>query len=293
MSLFTGTGTAMITPFTDRGIDFDAFEAQIEFQIAGGVKALIVCGTTGEPCTMSEAEKSAVIGFAVRQTAGRVPVIAGVGGNDTLHVALACREAAELGADAVLAVTPYYNKTTQQGLIAHYTRVADESPLPVILYNVPVRTGLNMKPATLAALCDHPRIAAIKEASGDILQAMEMVRLCAGRIDLYSGTDEITFPLLAVGGVGVISVVSNIAPAETAALTETFLAGDIAASRALQFRLNPLIEALFCETSPIPIKTAMNLLGMRAGLLRLPLVGMAPENVDKLVKAMRDFGFQV
>ncbi|MGI5877541.1 MAG: 4-hydroxy-tetrahydrodipicolinate synthase [Christensenellales bacterium] len=290
MSLFTGSGTALITPFDEKGIYWEAFAEQIEFQIKNGTKALIVCGTTGEPSTMTDEEKSEAIAFTVRQAAGRVPVIAGAGSNDTAHVVALCRQAEEIGADGLLIVTPYYNKTTQRGLIAHYTHIADSTKLPIIVYNVPSRTGLNMKPETLAALSRHPRIVAMKEASGDMVQVMEMARLCARRIDLYSGADEMTFAVMAAGGKGVISVVSNIVPAEMAALVESWLSGDIAASRAMQFRMNPLIDALFCETNPIPVKTAMNMLGMKAGLLRLPLVEMAPENITRLRKALEDFG---
>lgn len=293
MSLFTGCATALITPFTSRGIDWENFARQIAFQLDQGVKALVVCGTTGEPSTMLEQEKEDAIAFVVRQTAGRVPVIAGTGSNSTAHTIEASLKAQELGADGLLLVTPYYNKTTQKGLVAHYTAVADAVRLPIILYNVPSRTGLNVKPATLAALANHPRIIAMKEASGDIIQVLEMVRLCQGKIDFYSGADEVTLPVMACGGIGVISVVSNLVPALMVELTESFLRGDLEGALALQLRLNPLIDALFCETNPIPVKTAMNLAGMGAGLLRPPLYDMEPDNVDRLRAVMRDFGFSV
>ena len=239
MSIFTGAGVALCTPFTQDGVNFDAFGKLIDFQIDGGTDALIVNGTTGEPSTMSEEEKRAALSFALERTAGRIPVIAGTGGNDTKKVIAASIEAQKMGADALLIVTPYYNKATQKGLIAHYTAVADAVDIPIIVYNVPGRTGLNMLPETLAALAEHPNIAGMKEASGNLAQVSEMARLCGDKCDLYSGEDGLVVPLLSVGGKGVISVVSNIAPRIMHDMVEKFLSGDIAGARELQFKVNP------------------------------------------------------
>ncbi len=287
---FVGCGTALVTPFTEQGLNLDAFGKLMDWQIEQGVDALIVCGTTGEPSTMSGEEKREAIGFAVRHVGGRVPVIAGVGGNDTRAVVAAAREAEQLGANGLLAVTPYYNKTTQAGLIAHFTAVADATALPVVLYNVPGRTGLNIAPATLDALADHPRIVAIKEASGNIEQITEYFRLCHDRIAIYTGNDDHVVPFLGLGGEGVISVVSNVCPRDMHDLVAAFHQGDMAASRALQYKLNPLAQALFCEVNPIPVKTAMNLMGLHMGPLRLPLVPMQPANQTKLELAMQALG---
>ena len=287
---FRGCGTALVTPFTESGPDLPALEGLIDWQIESGIDALIACGTTGEPSTMSEEERDGVIACAVKRAGGRVPVIAGVGGNDTRAVTAAAVRAEALGADAVLAVTPYYNKTTQAGLVAHFTALADASNLPVILYNVPARTGLNMTPETLSVLADHPRIAAVKEASGDIKQITEIFRLCGERLAVYSGNDDHIVPFLSLGGEGVISVVSNICPRETRELVASYGAGDADRARALQFKLNPLTDALFCEVSPIPVKTALNLMGMRAGSLRLPLVPMSADNERRLKTEMRKAG---
>jgi 4-hydroxy-tetrahydrodipicolinate synthase len=289
MSIFTGSGTAMITPFAKGAVDFDAFAAHIEFQIAQGTRALIVVGTTGEPSTMTTAEKRSVIAFAVRQAAGRAVVIAGSGGNNTAQAVEDSLAAQELGADALLVVTPYYNKTTPKGLLAHYGAIAEAVDLPIIVYNVPGRTGLNVSPATMAELATLPHVAAVKEASGNIHQILEVRRLCP-TLDLYSGSDEINLPILAAGGCGVISVASNIIPADVARLVERYLAGDTAEALALQLKINPLVTALFCETSPIPVKTAMNRMGMAAGDLRLPLVAMEPANERKLESALAAYG---
>ncbi len=288
--VFTGCATALVTPFTEDGLNLEAFGRLIDWQIEQGVDGLVVCGTTGEPSTMTAEERDQAIGFALQRAAGRVPVIAGVGGNDTREVLAAARRAEALGADALLAVTPYYNKTTQDGLIAHFTAVADATALPVILYNVPSRTGLNITPATLDALADHPRITAIKEASGDIAQITEMFRTCHDRIAIYSGNDDHVVPFLGLGGEGVISVVSNIAPRDMHDLVAAFHAGDMAASRALQFKLNPLAQALFTEVNPIPVKTALNLMGMHAGPLRLPLVPMRADHRERLELTMQAVG---
>ena len=288
--LFTGSGTALVTPFTQDGIDWDAFGQLIDWQLASGTDALVVCGTTGEPSTMTDEEKRDAIAFAVARAAGRVPVIAGTGGNDTRRVIAACQQAEALGADALLVVTPYYNKTTQAGLIAHFTAVADATALPVVIYNVPARTGLNMTAATLSALADHPRIAAMKEASGNIEQITDMFRLCHDRIAIYSGNDDHIVPFLGLGGEGVISVLANVCPQETHDMVAAFHAGDLPASRALQFRLHPLVQALFCEVNPIPVKAALNLMGRGAGPTRLPLVPLQPASHDRLTQAMRALG---
>lgn len=288
--IFTGCGTALVTPFTEDGLNLNAFGRLIDWQIDSHVDALIVCGTTGEPSTMTGAERDQVICFATERARGRVPVIAGVGGNDTREVIAAAKRAEALGADGLLAVTPYYNKTTQAGLVAHFTAVADATTLPVILYNVPSRTGLNLTAATLDILADHPRIAAMKEASGNIEQITEMFRTCHDRVSIYSGNDDHIVPFLGLGGEGVISVLSNVCPQETHDLVALFRSGDLEASRELQFKLNPLVQALFCEVSPIPVKTALNLMGMQAGSLRLPLVPMQPEHRQKLELTMQALG---
>ena len=290
MSIFTGAGVALCTPFTQDGVNFDAFGKLIDFQIDGGTDALIVNGTTGEPSTMSEEEKRAALSFALERTAGRIPVIAGTGGNDTKKVIAASIEAQKMGADALLIVTPYYNKATQKGLIAHYTAVADAVDIPIIVYNVPGRTGLNMLPETLAALAEHPNIAGMKEASGNLAQVSEMARLCGDKCDLYSGEDGLVVPLLSVGGKGVISVVSNIAPRIMHDMVEKFLSGDIAGARELQCKVNPLAAALFGEVNPLPAKTALRLIGIDAGPLRLPLTEMSDANLARLKREMQAFG---
>lgn len=290
MALFTGSGTALITPFNKNGVDYGAFADQIDFQISGGTDALIVLGTTGEPATMSEKEKEEALGFAVKHINKRVPVIAGAGSNDTAHAVKLAKQAEDLGADGVLAVTPYYNKCTQKGLIAHFTAIADAINIPLIMYNVPGRTGVNMLPATVKALSGHKNIAAVKEACGNIEQISEIARLCGDKIDIYSGDDAITLPIMALGGIGVISVASNVIPKEMHGLCAAYLAGNIAACRELQFRVNPLVKALFSEVSPAPVKTAMNLMGLKAGRLRLPLVEMEEANLNLLKSEMRALG---
>lgn len=288
--VFKGCATALVTPFTEDGLDLEAYGRLIDWQIEQKIDALLACGTTGEPSTMTSAEKAKTIAYAVERTHGRVPVIAGVGGNDTREVIEAAREAQRLGADALLAVTPYYNKTTQAGLVAHFTAVADATELPIILYNVPVRTGLNLTPATLDELADHPRIVAIKEASANIEQITEMFRLCHDRIAIYSGNDDHIVPFLGLGGEGVISVVSNVCPRDTHEIVAAFHRGNLEDSRSLQFKLNPLVQALFSEVNPIPVKTALNLMGMHAGPLRLPLVPMQLANRTRLEMAMQAIG---
>jgi 4-hydroxy-tetrahydrodipicolinate synthase len=293
MSIFTGSGVAIVTPFNESGVNPDAFGKLIDFQIEQGTDAIIVCGTTGEPSTMTTQEKEAIIGFAVEHVNGRVPVVAGTGGNNTAAVIQASKRAQALGADALLIVTPYYNKCTQAGAVAHYTAVADAVDLPIIVYNVPSRTSFNILPETLLKMSEHPNIAAMKEASANITQITEMFRLCAGNMDFYSGNDDHIFALLALGGLGVISVVANVAPRDTHDLVATFLGGDIAASRALQFKLNPLVQALFTEVNPIPAKAALNLMGFAMGDPRLPLTKISQGNLEKLKTAMINYGIQI
>lgn len=293
MSVFAGSGVALVTPFTKDGVNFDTLEQMIEFQIAGATDALIVCGTTGEPSTMTAEEKHDTIKFAIERVNHRIPVIAGTGGNNTAEVIEASVDAQQLGADALLIVTPYYNKTTQKGLVEHYTAIANTVDIPIIIYNVPSRTGLNMTPATLERLSHIKNIAGMKEASGNIVQVAEMARLCGDRIDIYSGNDDQVVPILSLGGKGVISVVANIAPKDTHDMVVKFLNGDIKGSRQLQFKLNPLVEALFIEVNPIPVKTALNLMGFDAGNLRLPLTEMSESNLAFLRQRMIEYGFEL
>lgn len=288
MSIFTGSCVALSTPFTEDGINYSTFEKLIEFQISEGTDALLVCGTTGEPPTMTLEERDEAIEFVVSKAAGRVPVLAGTGGNSTRDVITSSKRAEELGADGLLIVTPYYNKTTQAGLIAHYTAISESVGLPIVIYNVPGRTGLNMTPDTLYKLSKLENIVGMKEASGDIAQVVEMARLCDGSIDLYSGNDDMIVPLMSVGGKGVISVVANIAPRDTHDMVYSFLEGDIERSYKLQFKLKPLIDALFLEVNPIPVKAALNLMGFDMGKPRLPLVEMSKTNLAILKQRMKE-----
>lgn len=293
MRIFTGSGVAIVTPFNENGVNFDAFGKLIDFQIEQGTDAIIVCGTTGEPSTMTTQEKEAAIGFAVQHVHGRVPVVAGTGGNNTLAVIEASKRAQGLGADALLIVTPYYNKCTQAGAVAHYYAVADAVGLPIIVYNVPSRTGFNVLPETLLKMSEHPNIAGMKEASANIAQITEMFRICGDSIDIYSGNDDHVFPLLALGGQGVISVVANVAPKDTHEMVASYHRGDTDASRALQFKLNPLVKALFTEVNPIPVKAGLNLMGFNMGEPRLPLTPLSEGNLQKLRTAMADYGIQI
>lgn len=292
--VFKGVATAMITPFTDTGaIDYESFGRFIEFQISGGVDALVVCGTTGEAAALSDAEHRDAISFVVERVAGRVPVIAGTGSNDTAYSIELSRFACKAGADALLCVTPYYNKTTQRGLVRHFKTIADSVDRPIILYNVPSRTGLNIEPSTYLELSEHPNIAGIKEANGNIAKIVDTVALLGNKLDLYSGNDDQIVPLLSLGGIGVISVLSNVAPREAHDIVMKFLEGDIAGSRDLQLKSLELIDALFCEVNPIPVKAALNLMGKEVGPLRGPLTEMEPQNQERLAKAMRAYGIQV
>ena len=286
-TVFTGAATAIITPLTEKGIDFEQFGRLIDWQIDEGIGAIVVTGTTGEASTLTDEEHREAIKYCVERVAGRVPVIAGTGSNDTAYSIDLTKYACEVGVDAVLLVTPYYNKATQNGLIASFTAVADVSTKPCILYNVPGRTGCNITPATVAKLAEHPNIVAIKEASGNISQIAEIAALCGDKIDIYSGNDDQIIPILALGGKGVISVLSNLMPKETQKMCDDFMGGDIASSREAQLRLLPLVNALFCEVNPIPVKAAMAAMGFCEDYLRLPLTPMEDANREKLLALMK------
>ncbi len=292
-TVFQGAGTAIITPFTADGIDYEAYGRLIDFQLAEGIAAIIASGTTGEGSTLTDEEHEALISFTVKRVAGRVPVIAGTGSNDTAHAILRTKAACAAGADAVLLVTPYYNKTTQRGLIAHFTAIADESRVPCILYNVPSRTGLNMLPDTLKALSSHPRIAAVKEACGNLNQIAKARLLCGDDLDIYSGSDELTVPILSLGGKGVISVVSNILPARVQEMCTRFFSGDISGAAKLQLEMLDLMNQLMIETNPIPAKAACAALGFCDETLRLPLVPMEDGNRERMLELMRKAGLEV
>lgn len=290
-SIFTGSCCAIITPFDKNGNpNFDALAKIIEQQIEGGTDAICACGTTGEASTMDDKEHLGVIEYIVKKVDGRIPVIAGTGSNDTRHGIALCKDAQSLGVDGLLIVTPYYNKTSQRGLIHHYETLADSVDKPIILYNVPGRTGVNIAPATLKALADHPNIAGIKEASGNMAQVVEMVSLCGDKIDFYSGCDEINVPIASVGGKGAISVLANVAPRQTHDMMQFALDGNFKEAARLQTEALDLINALFCEVNPIPVKEAMNILGFDAGPTRLPLYKMADENIERLRTSMKNYG---
>lgn len=292
-SVFTGVATAIITPLNERGVDYPQFARLIEWQIAEGVQAIVVCGTTGEGATLTDEEHKELIRFAVEKVNGRIPVIAGTGSNDTAYAIELTKFACDAGADAMLMVTPYYNKATQKGLIQMFTTLADVSTKPLILYNVPSRTGCNILPETCAVLADHPRIAGIKEASGDISQIAKTAALIRGKMALYSGNDDQTVPILALGGQGVISVASNVLPAQMVELCASFARGDVQKSTQMQLDLLPLMNALFCEVNPIPVKAAMAAMGYCENYLRMPLTKMEPGNEEKLLKLMRTWGLSV
>lgn len=292
-TIFKGMATAMVTPMTATGVDYDALARLIDFQLEKGIHALVAVGTTGESATLTPDERKAVIRFTVRRVDGRVPVIAGTGTNNTEHVLDYTRSACDDGADAVLVVTPYYNKATQNGLFSHYTTVADASTKPVILYNVPSRTGCNLLPATVSRLADHPRIAAVKEASGSMAQVVEILAACGDRIDVYSGEDALTVPMMSMGALGCISVLTNVVPDLGVAMTDKFFAGDIAGAAQLQCKLLPLINCLFSEVNPIPAKAAISAMGYGEEHLRLPLTPMEPENRAKLFTELRKLGVMI
>ena len=289
-SIFQGVATALITPLTADGVDYPAFKRLIEWQISQGINALVICGTTGESSTLTDEEHRQVLKFAVETVAGRVPMIAGTGSNDAAYAIGLTQFACEIGYDAVLLVTPYYNKTTQKGLLAMYTAIADASTKPIILYNVPSRTGVNIEPATYVKLAEHPRICAIKEANGNISKIVETMALVGDKLDLYSGNDDQIVPLLACGGKGVISVLSNVLPRETAELCQKYFDGDVRGAMEMQKRYLPLINALFSEVNPIPVKAAMHAMGFCEDYLRLPLVPMEDAHRQVLLQCMRDAG---
>lgn len=296
MSIFTGAGVAIITPFhADGSVNYEKLDELIQFHCDNGTDSIVICGTTGESSTLTEEEHMDCIKFTIRQTKGRIPVIAGTGSNCTETAIMMSKEAASYGADALLVVTPYYNKATQKGLIAHYTAIANAVPeTPIIMYNVPSRTGCNIQPATVATLVKNVKnIVGLKAASGDLSQIAKTVSLAGADLELYSGNDDQVLPILSLGGLGVISVLSNVAPKETHDMVMKFMEGDVAGAAKIQIDAIPLINALFCEVNPIPVKTALNLMGMNVGPLRMPLCEMEESNKETLIKAMKDFGIKL
>ena len=289
-TVFTGAATAIVTPLTKDGIDYEQFGRLIDWQIAEGIDAIVTVGTTGEGSTLTDEEHKEAIRFTVERVAGRVPVIAGTGSNDTAYAIELTKYAEEAGADAMLLVTPYYNKATQRGLIESFRAIADATTKPCILYNVPSRTGCNLLPASVAELAKHPNIVAIKEASGNISQIAELAALVGDEIDIYSGNDDQIVPVMSLGGKGVISVLSNIMPRETVKMCRDFEAGNIKEAREAQLKLLPLINALFCEVNPIPAKAAVAAMGFCENYVRLPLTTMEPKNEEKLLGLMREAG---
>ncbi len=292
MALFEGAGVALVTPFKENGeVNYEKLEEIVEEQIAGGTDAIIACGTTGEVSTMTHEEHLDVIEYICRVTKKRIPVVAGTGSNCTETAVYLSAEAEKRGADGLLLVSPYYNKATQKGLMAHFTAVADAVKIPVILYNIPGRTGVTIKPETIAALCrDVDNIVGVKEASGNFSAIATLMSLSDGKVDLYSGNDDQIVPLLSLGGKGVISVLSNVAPRQTHDICASYFAGDVKTSAALQLKAIPLITELFSEVNPIPVKAAMNMMGKGVGPLRMPLTEMEPQNQEKLKKAMTAYG---
>ena len=291
--IFEGAATAIVTPLNEKGVDFESFGKLIEWQIENKIDAIVVAGTTGEGSTLTDAEHKAVIKYCVEKVAGRVPVIAGTGSNDIAYAIELTKYACEVGADAMLLVTPYYNKATQNGLIKSFTAIADASSKPCILYNVPSRTGCNLLPASCAKLAKHPNIVAIKEASGNISQIAEVAHLCGDDLAIYSGNDDQIVPVLSLGGKGVISVLSNLLPLETSKMCHDFLKGDVASARKAQLEYLPLVDALFCEVNPIPVKAAMAKMGFGENYLRLPLTPMEEQNEEKLISAMKNAGIKI
>ena len=291
--IFKGMATALVTPMTAHGVDYEALGRLIDFQLENGINALVSVGTTGESATLTPQERKDVISFTIDRVAGRVPVIAGTGTNNTAHAIDFSVSADKAGADALLVVTPYYTKATQKGLIAHFTAIADKVKKPIILYNVPSRTGCNLLPATVAELAKHPNIAAIKEASGNMSQVVDLVARCGEDITVYSGEDGLTVPILSMGGMGTISVLSNAVPKEAVAMTDAFFAGRIQEAAQWQCKLLPLIDCLFSEVNPIPAKAALSAMGFGEEHLRLPLTPMEPENREKLFRELRKLGVRV
>lgn len=290
MALFKGSGVAIVTPFKNNQVDFEKLGELLEWHINEKTDAIIICGTTGEAATMTDDEKLETIKFTVDKVNKRIPVIAGTGSNNTKHVIKMSKKAESLGVDGLLIVNPYYNKSTQKGLIIHYNTIADNVNIPIIVYNVPGRTGFNISPNTLYELSKHPNIKGVKEASGNISQVAEIARLCPDDFAIYSGNDDMIVPVLSLGGIGVISVVANILPRDTHDMVYSFLEKDIEKARYLQLKMKPLIDALFIEANPIPIKKAMNLLGMDVGDLRLPLIEASEDTTKLLIKELKNYG---
>lgn len=291
--IFTGSAVAIVTPFKDGGVDFETLGDLLDFQLENGTDAVVVCGTTGEASAMTYEERAETIAFCVRHVGGRVPVIAGSGSNATENAVTLSREAERRGADALLVVTPYYNKATQAGLLRHYRTIADAVSLPIILYNVPSRTGVSIAPETYAALAEHPNIVGVKEASGNLGSIQRTRALCPEDFAIWSGNDDETVPICALGGKGVISVVANILPAEMHRLTQLCQKNDFAAAGELQVHLKEFCDAMFCEVNPIPVKTALGLLGWRVGELRSPMCPPAPENLKRIKTALAKYGLPV
>lgn len=292
-TIFEGIATALITPLDENGINFDQFGKLIDWQIEEGINALVICGTTGEGSTLTDAEHKAAIKFAVKRANGRVPIIAGTGSNHTDYAIELTKYACEVGADAMLVVTPYYNKATQNGLVKMFTAIADASTKPIILYNVPSRTGVNIEPSTYAKLADHPMIAGIKEANGNISKIVETAALVGDKLDIYSGNDDQIVPIMAMGGKGCISVLSNVIPRGTVELCDKFFAGDIKGAAELQCKYHKLVDALFCEVNPIPVKAAMSAMGFCENYLRMPLTEMEEAHYQVLLSCMRELGIKV
>ena len=291
-TIFKGMATAMVTPMTPHGVDYDTLARFIDFQLEEGINALVAVGTTGESATLTPQERKEVIRFTVKRVNGRVPVIAGTGTNNTEHVIDFTRSACDDGADGLLIVTPYYNKATQNGLIAHYTTIADQAEKPIIMYNVPSRTGCNMLPSTVATLADHPMIAGLKEASGNMAQVVEIFQRCGDKLDVYSGEDGLVVPIMSMGGSGCISVLSNVVPKMAVEMTDKCFAGDYAAAAQLQCRTLPLINALFSEVNPIPAKAATAAMGYGSGIIRLPLTPMEEATKANLFEQMKKLGVE-
>ena len=289
-TIFTGAATAIITPMTENGVDYEAYGRLIDWQIEEGIDAIVAAGTTGEGSTLTDAEHREVLRYTVERVNHRVPVIAGTGSNDIAYAIDLTRFACEIGADAMLVVTPYYNKATQKGLIRSFTAIADASTKPIILYNVPSRTGCNLTPESCAVLAEHPNICAIKEASGNISQIAKLASLVGDKMDIYSGNDDQIVPLLSLGGKGVISVLSNLLPAKTSKMCHLYLEGKVQESAKMQLEYIDLIDALFCEVNPIPVKAAMARMGFCENILRLPLTPMEAQNEEKLVALMKQAG---
>ncbi len=292
-TIFRGAATALVTPLDENGVNYDQLGRLIDWQLEEGINALVICGTSGEASTLTDEEHRDAIAYAVERVNGRVPVIAGTGSNDTAYAVELTRFACQAGADACLVVTPYYNKATQNGLVAMYNAIADASTKPIIVYNVPSRTGCGIQPATYAKLAEHPNIAAIKEANGNISAVVETMALVGDRLDMYSGNDDQIVPILSMGGQGVISVLSNVLPKQTVELCDRFFAGDVAGAARMQCQMLDLIQALFCEVNPIPVKAAMAAMGFCENYLRLPLTPMEDAHFQTLLAAMRRHGVRV